>query len=244
LSTPGRSKTQRRRPWNLPAAAVRGASLPCRARNPHLSCPGAHPATAGTALPDLVRRGSISTCDTGVPAQILDRAGALHLRADPLHELGPMERHQAAILVPENGGVHGRFNASCPLQRPFERRRTIAPPRRNVAETPAGAPNWIEQIKELFLPDQRGHRKSGPNRVRGNGCAQAPRFRHDAGNAEKPMSSAAFVSKSTCGGNARQGGAFDGRCAVGIDRCFEEAVVRNPAVAGRNPTQTMSTSMR
>ena len=110
----------------------------------------------------------------------LDGAGALHLRADPLHELAHRENH-AVVLVQKR---------RCPRQVQrvmLERQRKFEGADERIGQTQrGGAPARavrVEQIQNFFLADRRGHRDAGGFDFR-KARAQRPRPRDDAGDAE------------------------------------------------------------
>ena len=115
---------------------------------------------------------SMSACDTGRAGPDLDRAGALHLRADPLHELAHRE-HQAAVLVQKRRRPRQIQRVVFDRQRPLERaNHRIRRAQRGRA--PAGA-DRVEQIKNFFLADRRGHRNLRLVEI-GKRCPQSPRL--------------------------------------------------------------------
>ena len=63
----------------------------------------------------------------------LDRAGALHLRADPLHELAHRE-HQAAVFVQERRRPRQVQRVVLERQRPLEGANQRRRPARSIAE--------------------------------------------------------------------------------------------------------------
>jgi len=146
----------------------------------------------------------------------LDRAGALHLRADPLHELAH-GKDQAAILVQERRRPRQIQRMVLDGQRPLERaNHRIRRAQRGRA--PAGA-DRIEQIKNFFFANRHGHRNLCRIEI-GKRCAQSPRLRHNAGDAKADVIGA-FVAEHLWR-HAWHGGAFDDRRAVGIDELLRQ----------------------
>ena len=144
----------------------------------------------------------------------LDGAGALQLRADPLHELAHRKNH-AVVLVQKRRRPRqiqrvllerqGKFCRANQFIREVQRHRAAA---RAVR---------VEQIQSFFLAHRRGHRDAGgfdfwKTRL------QRPRPRDDAGHAKADVVRA-FVAQNLRR-HAGHDGAFNGGRAVGVDEFF------------------------
>jgi hypothetical protein len=164
---------------------------------------------------DLVSRSSISACERFRHRRAgpdLDGAGALHLRADPLHELAHREHH-AAALVQKRRRPRQVQRVALERQHPLE----VADQRVRQAQrhrAPAGA-DGVEQVKHFFLADRRGHRECRPWIEIGKTRAQRAGAGDDAGHAEADVVGA-FVAEHLRR-HAGHDGAFDGGRAVGVD---------------------------
>ena len=146
----------------------------------------------------------------------LDRAGALDLRADPLHELAHRE-HQAAVLVQEGGGPRQFERVVLERQQPAE--GADAGVRRAQGPGAAAGADGIEQVEDLLLGDRRGHRDLRRVEV-GEGGAQAAGARDHAGDAEADVVGALVAEDLRR--HAGHGGAFDGGRAVRVDELLGE----------------------
>jgi len=141
----------------------------------------------------------------------LHGARALHLRADPLHELSHREHHAAALV--EEAGCPGQLQRlALEGQRPFARANEfVGEPQHG--RTPA-RPGGIEQVKHLLFAHRRGHGDAGLVNIR-NARPQGAGFRDHAGNAKADVVRA-FVAKHLERQTGRHGAFHRGR-AVGMD---------------------------
>ena len=139
----------------------------------------------------------------------LHRARALHLRADPLHELAHRENH-AAAFVEKRRRPRQVQRVVLERQRQFEARINVIR-RAQRHRAPARAVR-VEQVKNFFFAHRRGHRNAGLFNF-WKARAQRRRPRDHAGNAEADVVRA-FVAKHLRRQSGHDG-AFDGGRAVG-----------------------------
>ena len=146
----------------------------------------------------------------------LDRAGALDLGANPLHELAHRE-HQPAGLVQERRRPR-QFDRLM-LERQQSLKRPDAGIRRAQGPGAPARADRVEQIDDFLLRDRGGHGDFFGVEV-GEGGAQPARARHHARDAEADVVGALVAEDLRR--RARHDGAFDRGRAVRIDELLRE----------------------